>query len=262
MKTILLAGALLLHLAAALMALVSPAKSSVPRGGLTSGNAAQLEGEGTPSPFPKRTGIEDAFKAAAKGAGLADIERAFTKGQIDAAKIIENEPALFSPDVIREEEFHKKNPKAKHAFHQHQEVLVRMWGHFDFLVYSSVRTQAEQDRLVKEGKSKAPDSFHLEHHCPGYPVYRCSMAVDVVPIEKGKARWQDKEQMAYFNGAFIVFHSWLKKEFGWDPAWVVRSGMDFAMTCKTYDWPGSWDPYHLEIRRDRKWNCKTREFQE
>ena len=94
-----------------------------------------------------------------------------------------------------------------------QTVLNEAIKYIDFSIIEGYRTKEEQDRYVKEGKSKTLESKHLLRYCPEYGgAY--SYAVDVVPYFSNVPHtdFNDCEEFCLLAGVILSTAKRLKEE--------------------------------------------------
>ena len=146
---------------------------------------------------------------------------------------------VFKDDVF------ERNPKLQDCHNVLKELAAELWKRMDFLVFTCHRSKADQERMVKEGKSKTMNSLHL--NAP-------ARAMDIVPRKGvgGDLLWSDLRQLYFMSGMVIGIFDRLKKERGWD--FVLRTGSDWDCDGQTFDSRFK-DPYHFEIRKEGKY-CK------
>jgi len=105
------------------------------------------------------------------------------------------------------------NPMLAFCVHE----AIKICG-VDFGVLDGVRTMKRQRALVREGKSKTFNSYHLY-----------GLAVDLVPFVDGKYTWADEDAFMLISEAMnevIERHSldiqWGFEKWGWDmPHWQM-----------------------------------------
>lgn len=102
---------------------------------------------------------------------------------------------------------------------QLQDLFYEVLQHWDCTIICGTRTQLEQERAFKDGKSKVnwPDSKHNT-----FP----SKAVDVAPFYPGEGiPWNDKERFRLFGGFVLgtAVSMGIKIRYGgdWDGDWVL-----------------------------------------
>lgn len=93
----------------------------------------------------------------------------------------------------------------------------------DYIVTEGLRTYERQVQLKNEGKSKTLNSKHLKQ-ADGY-----GHAFDIVALIGGDVKWDTK----YYPPIVEA----MKK---------AAAELGVKITCG-YDWPGHWDPYHVQI---------------
>lgn len=110
-----------------------------------------------------------------------------------------------------------------------QKVLNEAIKYIDFSVVEGYRTQADQEKYVKEGKSKTLNSKHLLRYCPEYGG-KYSYAVDVVPYFSTTPHtdFNDREEFCLLAGVILSTAKRLKEEgkikstIGWGGKWNRR----------------------------------------
>jgi peptidoglycan L-alanyl-D-glutamate endopeptidase CwlK len=102
----------------------------------------------------------------------------------------------------------------------------------DFGVLQGLRTQEEQKRLFKEGKTQTMNSRHMSGH-----------AVDVVAYEKGKVIW-DSWSYVPIAQAFLEASKQLRVPIRWGGCWAVLDGEKTAKQLL--------EEYKDECRREGK----------
>lgn len=93
-----------------------------------------------------------------------------------------------------------------------QAVLNEAIKYIDFSVVEGYRTQADQEKYFKEGKSKTKESKHLLRYCPEYGgAY--SYAVDVVPYFYSipHSDFEDREEFCLLAGVILSTAKRLKE---------------------------------------------------
>ena len=89
-------------------------------------------------------------------------------------------------------------------------TLALKYSTIDFVVFDGLRTEQEQEALIRRGASRTRDSYHLTSH-----------AVDLVPIINGIPKWD------------------------WDGCYQIACAMDKAATelkvAHLITWGGAWD---------------------
>ena len=156
-----------------------------------------------------------------------EMKKAHKKGEEDAKKYL-NTLKSASLDVFpmpeNPGEFEKKNPKIKKARKEIRLAFQMIWdmGH-DFLVVESVRDKKRQAELKDEGASTTLNSPH--NHDPSH-------AIDIVPLENGKALWKTHTQFSYLGGVFRVVTAFLSSMHQWEC--IPRWGADWGGKGKTY----------------------------
>lgn len=110
-----------------------------------------------------------------------------------------------------------------------QRVMMELIRQYDVKIIQGFRSQMEQDKAVKEGKSKKrwPTSRHNQHP---------SMAVDVVP---SPIDWEDRERFFYMAGLIMAIASFMGIPLRFGGDW----DMDKDFTDQRFD-----DLPHFEIR--------------
>ncbi len=96
----------------------------------------------------------------------------------------------------------------------------------DFAVVSSIRNKAEQEQLVKEGKSKTLNSLHL-----------VGKAIDIMPC---KEKYTQAKDIFILVGLFIAIAKQLNINIRVGALWDYNSTKDNNFI----------DAYHLEIKDD------------
>lgn len=124
----------------------------------------------------------------------------------------------------------KFSPRLKKCHPFLQELVAYIHCYTSVRVFTCTRSKAEQERLVKMGRSLTKNSKHL--HSP-------ALAVDLVPYNgRGKINWSDWEKMwmiAAYTDLFLASKGGRCYK-GFKP----RSGIEFI---------GITDPYHFEMRK-------------
>ena len=122
-----------------------------------------------------------------------------------------------------------------------QRVMKEVIKYFDFTVLdSTIRTEEEQKKLVKEGKSKTLNSKHLKRLVPEYGK-EYSFAVDIAPYP---INWDDRESFCYLAGFVLGVANYLfdQGEIGHK----IKFGGDWNRNNRTSDEKFS-DLPHFEI---------------
>lgn len=91
-----------------------------------------------------------------------------------------------------------------------------------FQITDGIRTRAEQEKLLAEGKSQTLKSRHLTGH-----------AVDVVAIVDGKVTW-DWQHYETIADAFARASSETGIPIEWGGDWKFRDGPHFQLSWKDY----------------------------
>ena len=94
-----------------------------------------------------------------------------------------------------------------------QKVLNEAIKYIDFSVVEGYRTQVEQEKYFKTGKSKTLNSKHLLRYCPEYGG-QYSYAVDVVPYFSTTPHtdFDDREEFCLLAGYILAIANKLKEE--------------------------------------------------
>ena len=94
-----------------------------------------------------------------------------------------------------------------------QTVLNEAIKYIDFSIIEGYRTKADQEKYVKEGKSKTLNSKHLLRYCPEYGG-QYSYAVDVAPYfyTQPHTDFNDREEFALLAGVILSTAKRLKEE--------------------------------------------------
>ena len=127
-----------------------------------------------------------------------------------------------------------------------QRVMKEVIKYFDFTVLdSTIRTEEEQKKFVKEGKSKTLNSKHLKRLVPEYGK-EYSFAIDIAPYYNTVPHidWDDRESFCYLAGFISGISNYLfcKGEISHRIKW----GGDWSMNNKTIDEKFS-DLPHFEL---------------
>ncbi len=85
-------------------------------------------------------------------------------------------------------ELYHLHPYVEKLCDQHKWLCLKEG--IELLITCTFRPEAEQAKLIAEGKSKARISFHNFSNSSGNP---CSLAYDVVPIVNGKCDWDSEK---------------------------------------------------------------------
>lgn len=109
--------------------------------------------------------------------------------------------------------------------------------HFDCVVLCGHRTKADQEKAVREGRSKTkwPESKHNK---------RPSHAVDIAPYDAspvGPVNWKDRERMNLFAGFVLA----TAKQMGIGIRWGGDWDRDTQVLDNTFD-----DLVHFELVED------------
>lgn len=117
-----------------------------------------------------------------------------------------------------------------------QAVMNEAIKYIDFSIVEGYRTQADQEKYVKEGKSKTLNSKHLLRYCPEHGG-RYSYAVDVVPYFASVPHtdFNDREEFALLAGVILSTAKRLKEE------GKIKSNIR---------WGGKWNKTRI---KDNKW---------
>ena len=85
-----------------------------------------------------------------------------------------------------------------------QKVLNEAIKYYDFSVIEGYRSEADQEKYYKAGKSKTLDSKHLLRYCKEYQA-KYSYAVDVLPYFSTSPHtdWDDKEEFCLLAGIIL-----------------------------------------------------------
>lgn len=133
--------------------------------------------------------------------------------------------------------FSETSKKRLLTCHSDLQILCnRLIERYDFTVVCGHRGEEEQNKAVKEGKSKLkwPDSMH--NTLP-------SLAVDLAPYERTGIDWS-KTQSAYFAGQVMGLAGELYAQGVMKHR--IRSGIDWDMDNDIDD-TDFWDAPHFEI---------------
>ena len=107
-----------------------------------------------------------------------------------------------------------------------QAVLNEAIKYIDFSVVEGYRTKEDQEKYVKENKSKTMNSKHLLQYCPEYGgMY--SFAVDVVPYFSTTPHtdFEDREEFCLLAGVILgiaakmYLEGKIKNEIRWGGKW-------------------------------------------
>ncbi len=118
-----------------------------------------------------------------------------------------------------------------------QSLFREVIRHFDCVVLCGHRTRADQEKAVREGRSKTrwPNSKHNR---------RPSHAVDIAPYDAppvGPVNWQDRERMTLFAGFVLATAKQLGISIRWGGDW----DQDTQVRDNTFD-----DLVHFELVED------------
>lgn len=127
-----------------------------------------------------------------------------------------------------------------------QKVLKEVIKYFDFTILdSTIRTEEEQKKFVKEGKSKTLNSKHLKRIVPEYGK-EYSFAVDVAPyfLTTPHIIWEDRESFCLLAGYILGIANYLYEK--GEIEHRIRFGGDWNRNNDTKDEKFS-DLPHFEI---------------
>lgn len=111
-----------------------------------------------------------------------------------------------------------------------QRIMIELIRQFDVTILQGYRSQQEQEKACKEGRSKLnwPRSKHNQHP---------SIAVDVAPFP---IDWEDRERFFYMAGLIMAIANFMGIELRFGGDW----DMDGDFTDQRFD-----DLPHFELRK-------------
>ena len=122
-----------------------------------------------------------------------------------------------------------------------QKVLKEVIKYFDFTILdSTIRTEEEQKKFVKEGKSKTLNSKHLKRIVPEYGK-EYSFAADIAPYP---INWEDREAFCLLAGYVLGIANYLYER--GEIEHKIKFGGDWNRNDRTTDEKFS-DLPHFEI---------------
>lgn len=126
---------------------------------------------------------------------------------------------VWEPSEELREDFFSGNPKVKTARKELQYLLMALWDlGADFVGYEAHRSCQRQKELYAKKVTQIKT-------CTGDHNTTPSDAVDLVPIEDGKALWEDRQQYCYYGGLAKSVYCNLARQHGWTAGF--RWGGDF-----------------------------------